>query len=219
MILSALVTSGPTIERIDPVRYLTNDSSGKQGYAIAKALADAGVKVTLISGPVHITPPTNVNLIKVESANQMHEASLQALPVDIAVCVAAVADWCVSDIAPQKLKKEPDQNELTLKLVKTPDILASLSTHKKRPKLVIGFAAESENIHENIKKKLASKGCDWIIANDISNNNVFGADDNEVHFVSHNTAQAWPRMAKVDVANNIVKKIEAFLSQEQTQAL
>jgi phosphopantothenoylcysteine decarboxylase/phosphopantothenate--cysteine ligase len=202
--LKALVTSGPTRERIDPVRFITNDSSGKQGHAIAAALSARGVDVTLISGPVNIPDPQGVKVIKVESAEQMLAACVAALPVDIAICAAAVSDWRPRDFSANKIKKQEGVDEMTINFVKNPDILKILSKHKQRPKLVIGFAAETENLIENAKEKIKNKGCDWILANDVSGD-VFGGDFNKVSLVKADSLEEWERMGKVEVAERLVE--------------
>lgn len=204
----ALVTAGPTVEPIDPVRFITNASSGKQGYAVAEALARAGADVTLVSGPVSLAPPSGVRLVKVNTAREMMDAAEAALPVSIAVCAAAVADWRVKETAAQKIKKGTGLPALALE--ENPDILATLAAHKtKRPTLVIGFAAETERLEDNARAKLAAKGCDWLLANDVSQG-VFGADDNTVHlFTRAGAHEAWPRMRKDAVARELVEKISA----------
>ncbi len=206
--MSALVTSGPTHEPIDPVRYIANRSSGKQGHAIAAALAAMGASVTLISGPVSIAPPSGVTLVPVETARDMMVAAERALPCDIAVCAAAVADWRASEDAGQKIKKTGDAPS-PLKLAENPDILASLSRHPfRRPKLVIGFAAETENVIPHARAKLAKKACDWVIANDVSaGTGVMGGDDNTVTLVSASGEDAWPIMSKQDVAARLATRI------------
>jgi phosphopantothenoylcysteine decarboxylase/phosphopantothenate--cysteine ligase len=209
--LRALVTSGPTRERIDPVRYLTNDSSGKQGHAIALALAKAGAEVTLVSGPVAIEDPEGVQVIKVESASDMLNACLASLPVDIAICAAAVADYRPATLLSEKLKKGAEEN-LTLQLVKNPDILATLSNHALRPKLVIGFAAETGNLHAHAREKLARKGCDAILANDVSlGSGVFGGEHNTVLWLTNTEISAWPFMSKQQVAEHLVSQIRRLL--------
>ena len=177
--LKALVTAGPTQEHIDPVRFITNKSSGKQGYALAKSLAKRGFQTTLISGPTNLQVDSDINLIKVKTANEMLKATQESLPVDVAIFSAAVADFKVKEIKNEKIKKH---NHLNLELEKNIDILDYISKHNSlRPKLVIGFAAETNDIHENAQKKLIEKNCDWIIANDISNNSIgFDSDFNEV---------------------------------------
>ncbi|MCE3233568.1 MAG: hypothetical protein K0R98_1825 [Rickettsiaceae bacterium] len=205
--LTALVTSGATRERIDPVRFISNDSSGKQGNAIAAALAAQGVDVTLICGVTTAPIPAGVKVIKAESAEEMLKACEAALPVDIAICAAAVADWRPEIIAQSKIKKQAGIDRLTINLVKTPDILSSISKHKKRPKLVVGFAAETENLLENAKAKLASKGCDWILANDVGQG-VFNSDENKVSLLKKTgEVEEWDRMSKADVAQRLVKLV------------
>lgn len=204
--LKAIVTSGPTRERIDPVRYISNDSSGKQGYAIADALAKNGVEVVLISGIVNIVAPDNVKLIKIETAHQMLAACEAELPADVAVFAAAVCDWRVENIAPNKLKKTDKTDNLTLNLIKNPDILANISSHTNRPKLVVGFAAETENLLENASCKLQKKGCDWIVANDVSQG-VFGSDNNKITLLTKNSHEEWDKMSKEEVAARLVTKI------------
>ena len=202
-----LVTSGPTHEPIDGVRYIANRSSGKQGHAIAGALARHGAQVTLISGPVSTPPPRGVRVIAVETAQEMLTASLSVLPCDIAICAAAVADWSVDNAGGHKLKKTDGQPpQLTFK--ENPDILATLSSHNQRPKLMIGFAAETQNVVEYAHQKRTRKGCDWILANDVgSDQPVFGADDNLIHFITAQGATSWPRMSKHDVAETLCQHI------------
>jgi phosphopantothenoylcysteine decarboxylase/phosphopantothenate--cysteine ligase len=202
----ALVTSGPTQEPIDPVRYIANRSSGKQGHAIAAALAAEGARVTLVSGPVAIPDPPGVTVVRVETAREMLAACEAALPADIAVCAAAVADWRVAAEAAQKLKKEPGAGAPTLAMALNPDILATLSKHARRPRLVIGFAAETERVVEHAQEKLARKGCDWIVANDVSGD-VMGGEENAVHLVTRAGVEDWPRMSKARVAARLVARI------------
>ena len=205
--LKALVTAGPTHEPIDPVRYIANRSSGKQGYAIASALAEAGADTVLVSGPVDLAAPARVKLVRVETARQMWAACEAELPADIAVCAAAVADWRPENAANAKIKKRDAVPNIAL--TENPDILAGLSHHaSKRPALVIGFAAETDDLIANAKAKLAAKGCDWIVANDVSGN-VMGGDRNHVHLLSANGADSWPEMAKAEVARNLVARIAA----------
>ena len=208
--LSALVTSGPTHEPIDPVRYIANRSSGKQGHAIAAALARAGARVTLISGPVAIEAPPGVTLVKVETAREMLAAAERALPADIAVCAAAVADWRAERDAAQKIKKTGEA-PAPLALAENPDILATLSRHPfRRPKLVIGFAAETENVVPYARAQRAKKGCDWIVANDVSpQTGVMGGDDNTVVLVTGTTEEAWPKLPKDQVAERLAGRIAA----------
>lgn len=211
--LRALVTAGPTREPIDPVRFISNQSSGKQGYAIAAALAQAGASTTLISGPVELAAPSGVRLIKVETAAQMLAACEGALPADIAVMTAAVADWRVANVGNQKIKKQAGALP-ALSLVENPDILATLSAHKTlRPKLMIGFAAETEKVIEHAKTKLTKKGCDWIVANDVSpSTGVMGGDYNTVHVVTASSADTWDRMPKREVAARLTARIAAHFA-------
>lgn len=207
----ALVTAGPTIEAIDPVRFLSNRSSGKQGYAIAAALAELGAEVTLVSGPTSLAAPAGVTRINVESAREMMAASEAALPLDVAVMVAAVADWRPTQEADEKLKKDKTGIP-AIDLTENPDILATLSKPgKKRPKLVVGFAAETENVEQHARAKIAKKGCDWIVANDVSGD-VMGGGENEVLLITKDGAQSWPRMAKDAVARKLAAEIAAALS-------
>jgi phosphopantothenoylcysteine decarboxylase/phosphopantothenate--cysteine ligase len=202
----AVVTSGPTQEPIDPVRYLANRSSGRQGHAIAAALADAGADVTLVSGPVEIPPPAGVATISVATAREMNAAVEKALPADIAVMAAAVADWRV-DAGKEKIKKDGGRPP-SLKLVENPDILAGLARHKSRPELLVGFAAETENVVTNAKAKLKKKGCDWIVANDVSpRTGVMGGTKNRVHLVTASGVEDWPEMSKAEVAKQLVARI------------
>ena len=208
--IKAILTAGPTYEPIDPVRYIANRSSGKQGYAIASALADAGAETTLISGPVELDPPARVKLVRVETARQMWAASEAELPADIAICAAAVADWRTESTSPSKLKKR--NTAPTLALVENPDILAGLSRHPSlRPKLVVGFAAETDNVVANAGMKRLAKGCDWIIANDVTANaqgaSVMGSDNNRVHLLTASGAEAWPELSKIEVARRLVDRI------------
>lgn len=207
----ALVTAGPTIEAIDPVRFLSNRSSGKQGYAIAAALAELGAEVTLVSGPTSLAAPAGVTRINVESAREMMAASEAALPLDVAVMVAAVADWRPTQEADEKLKKDKTGIP-AIDLTENPDILATLSKPgKKRPKLVVGFAAETEHVEQHARAKIAKKGCDWIVANDVSGD-VMGGGENEVLLITKDGAQSWPRMAKDAVARKLAAEIAAALN-------
>ena len=200
----AIVTAGPTHEAIDPVRFLGNRSSGKQGFAIAAALAEAGAQVTLIAGPVALATPAGVDRVDVTSARDMAAAVDAALPADIAVMVAAVADWRV-ETAGQKLKKSGDAPP-ALTLVENPDILASVGHHSRRPRLVIGFAAETTDLIANAAAKLAKKGADWIIANDVTEG-VFGSDNNHVHWVSAAGFEDWGAGSKAAIAARLVRAI------------
>lgn len=207
----ALVTSGPTHEPIDPVRYIANRSSGRQGHAIAAALAAAGAETILVSGPTDLPDPPGLSAVRVETAEEMLAACQQALPADIAVCAAAVADWRVADRANQKLKKGEDQRIPALTLAENPDILANLSqAGGDRPALVVGFAAETEKLVEHAQAKLAKKGCDWIVANDVSpERGTFGGADNQVTLIKagNGSGDAWPAMSKRQVADRLVAEI------------
>lgn len=204
-----LVTAGPTHEPIDPVRYIANRSSGKQGFAIAAAAANAGARVTLVAGPVHLKTPPGVDRIDVESAVEMADAVRQALPADAAVMVAAVADWRTRDVAGQKMKKRGSAPPALI-LEENPDILTNLSASEKRPRLVVGFAAETNDVLDNAKTKRKRKGADWIVANDVSGD-VMGGDRNAVHIVSSKGAETLPEMPKDDVARALVERIAEAL--------
>jgi phosphopantothenoylcysteine decarboxylase/phosphopantothenate--cysteine ligase len=207
----ALVTSGPTYEAIDPVRYLANRSSGKQGHAIAAALARAGAETVLVAGPTAEPDPPGVTVRRIESARDMLKACEAALPVEIAVCAAAVADWRV-EAAAQKLKKNGAPP--ALKLTENPDILKALSQPgNRRPRLVIGFAAETQDLIAQAQRKRATKGCDWIVANDVSPaSGVFGGDRNTVHVVDGNGVEDWPLLSKREVAERLAARIAAFFA-------
>jgi phosphopantothenoylcysteine decarboxylase/phosphopantothenate--cysteine ligase len=204
--MRALVTSGPTFEAIDPVRFIGNRSSGKQGHAIAAELARCGAEVTLVAGPTMLPDPPGVKTIHVTSAVEMLKACEKSLPADIAVCVAAVSDWRVKTPAKQKIKKGKTKVP-ALKLVENPDILHHLSHAKKRPKLVIGFAAETENLLKNAAAKRKKKGCDWIVANDVSGKKGFDAEENQVVLITAEGNQKWPKMSKDRVAEKLVERI------------
>ena len=209
---TALVTAGPTREPIDPVRYLTNRSSGTQGYAIATALAGLGAQVTLVSGPTALAAPAGVTRVSVETADEMLAAVQAALPSDVAVMTAAVSDWKAGSVAPGKLKKGAGEPE-PLKLAKTPDILATLAKGPKRPSLLIGFAAETEALWENAAAKLKSKGCDMIVGNDVTEDGVMGGTENRVTLFTAAGAEAWPRMSKTEVASKLAERIAAQLGE------
>lgn len=211
--LKLIVTSGPTHEPIDPVRYIANRSSGKQGHAIAEAAALAGAAVTLVSGPVNVSDPPGVAVVKVESARDMLAAVEAALPSDVAVFAAAVADWRTANNSKEKIKKT-GKGTPELELVENPDILATVAHRKsKRPKLVIGFAAETEHVVEHAKAKLARKGCDWILANDVSpETGIMGGDSNTIHLVTKTGVEDWPPQSKSEVASALVARIAATLN-------
>jgi len=211
-----LITSGPTHEPIDPVRYIANRSSGKQGNAIARAAAQAGAQVTLISGPVNLPDPPGVSVIKVETAQEMLAAVERALPADAAIFAAAVADWRVANAGGQKIKKKAGQATPDLSLVENPDILATVAKRKsQRPPLVIGFAAETENVVANAKAKLASKGCDWILANDVSpQTGIMGGDRNTVTLVTAAGPESWPAQSKDGVAHILIDRIAKEIAEK-----
>ncbi len=205
-----LITAGPTREPIDPVRYISNHSSGKQGYALAEAARRMGADVTLVSGPVSLDTPFGVKFIQVESADEMLAACENSLPADIAICAAAVADWKISNPAVNKLKKDKSGTPPSLSFAQNPDILQILSTSKNRPHIVVGFAAETENVVQNAKAKLVSKACDLIIANDVSAG-VFATNTNTVHVVSKSGVESWPQLLKVEVASRLMAHITRLL--------
>ncbi|MDQ0318575.1 phosphopantothenoylcysteine decarboxylase/phosphopantothenate--cysteine ligase [Pararhizobium capsulatum DSM 1112] len=209
----AIVTSGPTHEPIDPVRYIANRSSGKQGHAIAAELSQLGAEVTLVSGPVIIPDPKGVKVIHVERAEEMRDAVLSALPADIAVMVAAVADWRVASAAGNKIKKQPGETPPSLLLTENPDILKTVGHHAQRPKLVVGFAAETQNVAENGRSKLERKGADYIIANDVSpETGIMGGDRNRVKVIGKAGDEDWPEMDKQSVAEKIARLIASHFA-------
>ncbi|HEY2011176.1 MAG TPA: bifunctional phosphopantothenoylcysteine decarboxylase/phosphopantothenate--cysteine ligase CoaBC [Rhizomicrobium sp.] len=203
--VKALVTAGPTREPVDPVRFLGNHSSGKQGYAIAEALARAGADTTLISGPVELAAPGGVKLIRVVTAQEMLAACEAALPADVLVMAAAVADWRPDIAANSKIKKSADRVPL-IKLVENPDILATIAQGPRRPRLVIGFAAETDDVVANAVAKRTRKGVDWIIANDVSGD-VMGGDRNRIHLISESGMENWPDMTKTEVGARLAERI------------
>jgi phosphopantothenoylcysteine decarboxylase / phosphopantothenate---cysteine ligase len=209
----ALVTSGPTHEPIDPVRYIANRSSGRQGHAIAAALAALGARVTLVSGPVSVPDPVGVMVRHVESAREMLDQCQSALPADIAVFAAAVADWRVDNAAPGKIKKQPGVAAPSLSLVPNPDILATIAAAgPRRPGLVVGFAAETDDLMSNAQGKLARKNADWIVANDVSPaTGIMGGAENAVHIVSASGIESWDRMTKDEVATRLAQRIAQAL--------
>jgi len=210
--VKALVTAGPTQEPLDPVRYLANRSSGKQGYAIADALTHAGAETILVSGPVSIAPPSRVKLIRVETAREMLAACESVLPVDVAVCAAAVADWRPETAANGKIKKSAGAPPPFVALAANPDILATLSKGARRPSLVIGFAAETDNVIQHAQEKRARKGCDWIVANDVSpGTGTMGGEKNIVHLITANAIEDWPEMDKKDVGSRLAARIAETL--------
>ncbi len=209
----ALITSGPTHEPIDPVRYIANRSSGRQGHAIAAALAELGARVTLVSGPVSVPDPIGVAVKRVESARQMLDACQAALPADVAVFAAAVADWHVASAAAGKIKKVPGAAPPALELVANPDILATIAQPgPRRPRLVIGFAAETDDLMANAQAKRARKNADWIVANDVSPaTGIMGGEENVVHLITGDGVEDWPRLAKQEVARRLSARIATAL--------
>ena len=207
-----LVTSGPTSEPIDPVRFIANRSSGKQGHAIAAAAAAAGADVVLVSGPVAVPDPIGVTVVKVETARQMLNAVEKALPADAAIFAAAVADWRAAEPSTSKIKKQQGRTP-TLKLIENPDILSTIAHRKSgRPRLVIGFAAETDHVIANAKAKLAKKGCDWILANDVSPaTGIMGGDSNTIHLITPTAVESWPPQSKDDVARTLIERIATEL--------
>ena len=206
-----LVTAGPTHEAIDPVRYIANRSSGRQGFAIATAAAEMGAEVTLVAGPVHLVTPPGVIRIDVETAREMQAEVEKALPSDVAIMVAAVADWRAAEAPDQKIKKD-GKGIPPLNLTENPDILASLALHKERPGLLIGFAAETEKIVEHAQAKLSKKGCDWIVANDVSGD-VMGGANNAFHIVTRDGVESWPDSPKDVIARKLMERVADALAQ------
>lgn len=212
----AIVTSGPTREAIDPVRYISNRSSGKQGSEIANSLHENGFEVVFISGPDSSLPHEGMDIIQVNSAEEMLNATIRSLPADVFVSTAAVSDWKIAEYSQQKLKKINKSQSLSLNFVQNPDILHTISMiEKNRPKLVVGFAAETEDLKDNATQKLDRKGCDWILGNDIGTGaDIMGGEFNEILFLSHNDKEKWPKMSKKEVGNRLVDKILKYFDQE-----
>ena len=215
----AVITSGPTREAIDPVRYISNQSSGKQGHAIAQALAKLGAETILVSGPVALADPPGVKVVKINTAQELLAATLAALPADIAVCAAAVADWRVAQPANAKIKKSLYGPPPRFELVPNPDILATICKGEApRPKLVVGFAAETEAMLDNAQAKRKRKGCDWIVANDVSPAvGTFGSDSNTVHLLSDAGIESWPTMTKLEVADQLAQRIAQHFGQQAAE--
>lgn len=209
-----LITAGPTREPIDPIRYMSNRSTGKQGYAFAAKARDLGARVTLVTGPTALECPTAIEVIEVETAREMERSVKDALPADIAIFTAAVADWRVKGQADKKIKKGAKKDPPSLDLVENPDILKAVSNLKKgRPELVIGFAAETDNLISHAKAKLKRKGCDWIVANDVSDESgVMGKDCNSVHLLTGGAPEAWPKLSKEEVAERLLRRAAAKIS-------
>ncbi len=210
--VKALVTAGPTQEPLDPVRFIANRSSGKQGYAIAAALADAGAETTLVSGPVEIGAPSRVRLFKVQTAREMLAACESALPVDVAVFAAAVSDWRPEAAANSKIKKQESALPPQFKLAQNPDILVTIARAKNRPSLVVGFAAETDDVVAHATAKRIAKGCDWVVANDVSPaTGVMGGDNNTVHLITAKGVEDWPQMSKAEVGRRLASRIAQAL--------
>jgi phosphopantothenoylcysteine decarboxylase / phosphopantothenate---cysteine ligase len=213
-----LITAGPTREPIDPVRFISNHSSGKQGYAIARAAVELGAETVLVSGPVSLPIPPGVQMMPVETAREMLETCEGEIPADIAIFTAAVADWRVAHEASEKLKKT-DKGPPSLELAENPDILATISRHKLRPRIVVGFAAETSQVTDHAVQKLKKKGCDLIVANDVSaGSGVFGGDRNRVHLVSASGVESWPDMSKDEVARRLMERLVQMLPPEHKAA-
>jgi phosphopantothenoylcysteine decarboxylase/phosphopantothenate--cysteine ligase len=214
-----VITAGPTREPIDPVRYISNHSSGKQGYAIARAAVELGAETVLISGPVSIPIPPGAQMMPVETAEEMLAACEGEMPTDIAIFTAAVADWRVAGQAPEKLKKSGGGKPPVLTLAENPDILATISRRSPRPEIVVGFAAETERVTEHAAAKLKNKGCDLILANDVSvGSGVFGGDRNKVHLVSASGIESWPEMSKDEVAGRLMERLAQMLAPQRRAA-
>jgi phosphopantothenoylcysteine decarboxylase/phosphopantothenate--cysteine ligase len=213
---TAIVTSGPTFEAIDPVRFIGNRSSGKQGHALAKALADLGAKVTLVSGPTFVPDPPRCRVVRIESAREMLAAVEAALPADVFAAAAAVADWRAAETADAKIKKAAGSAPPRLDLVENPDILASVAKPGPcRPRLVIGFAAETEDVVDRAREKRRRKGCDWIVANNVApGTGTFGGDANSVHIVDAGGSESWPELTKDEVARRIAERVVRFFAAE-----
>ncbi len=208
----AIVTSGPTHEPIDPVRYIANRSSGTQGAAIARALAGLGAEVTFVTGPARAARPEGCRIVEVETARQMNDAVEAALPADIAICAAAVADWHVVGASDAKIKKDGSGRMPALEFAENPDILAGLAAHQQRPRLVVGFAAETNDVVAHARAKLARKGCDWIVANDVSpGTGIMGGDENAVVLITADSVEEWPRLRKDETARRLAARIAEVL--------
>jgi phosphopantothenoylcysteine decarboxylase/phosphopantothenate--cysteine ligase len=207
-----IITAGPTLEPIDPVRYIGNRSSGKQGYALAAAAVARGAETVLISGPTNLPAPAGARIRAVETAEQMLAAATGELPADIAIFAAAVADWRISNVSQEKIKKTAATKVPSLLLAETPDVLASVARHRKRPRLVVGFAAETQNVVANAKAKLIGKGADLIIANDVSaRSGVMGGERNRVHIISADGVESWPDLSKEEVASRLMDRFAQSL--------
>ena len=209
--LKAIVTAGPSLEKIDPVRFISNFSTGRQGYEIANSLAAFGAKTILISGPTNIEAAKNVEVIEVMSGKEFLQHSIDNLPCDIFISVAAISDWRIKKTQKNKIKKN---NIRDIEFILNDDVLKNISSHKKKPKLVIGFSAETKNLLKNTKKKLIEKGCDWILANEVTDDNAFLSDKNKIYFFDQKKVHEWPKMRKRMVALKLTKKIVSFFKKK-----
>ena len=209
--LKAIVTAGPSLEKIDPVRFISNFSTGRQGYEIANSLAAFGAKTILISGPTNIEAEKNVEVIEVMSGKEFLQHSIDNLPCDIFISVAAISDWRIKKTQKNKIKKN---NIRDIEFILNDDVLKNISSHKKKPKLVIGFSAETKNLLKNTKKKLIEKGCDWILANEVTDDNAFSSDKNKIYFFDQKKVHEWPKMRKRMVALKLTKKIVSFFKKK-----
>ena len=213
--LKAIVTAGPSVEKIDPVRFLSNFSSGQQGYEIADSLNKFGAETTLISGPTILEPPEGVKFIKVESGKDFFESAKKNLPCDIFISVAAISDWYVKKVSKNKIKKKIIEKFDTIDFSLNEDVLKYISSHKLKPRLVVGFSAETENLIKNTKNKLNEKGCDWMLGNEITENNAFSSDKNKIFFFDDKKVSEWPKMKKNMVALKLTKKIVSFFKKNK----
>lgn len=211
-----IITAGASIETIDPVRFLSNFSSGIQGYEIAKSLSSLGANIILISGKTHLEEPDNLNFIQAQSAKDFYNKVISNLPCDVFISAAAISDWKIDKISKEKIKKGEKKN-LNLILKKNIDILENIGNHENRPRLIIGFSAETSYLIKNSKSKLKKKNCDWIIANDVSEGQVFGSKYNKVSFISKNKTENWPKMRKSTIAKKISKKIVYFFKENKLE--
>jgi len=213
--LKAVVTAGPSVEKIDPVRFLSNFSSGKQGYEIADCLVKFGADTTLISGPTYLDPPKGVKCIQVKSGKDFFEFTKKNLPCDIFISVAAISDWYIKKINKNKIKKTRNGKFSSINFSLNEDVLKYITSHKAKPKLVIGFSAETENLIKNTKKKFEEKGCDWMLGNKITRDNAFSSDKNKIFFFDNKSISEWPKMKKNMVALKLTKKIVSFFKKNK----
>ena len=211
--LKAIVTAGPSVEKIDPVRFISNFSTGMQGYEIAKCLRDFGAKTILISGPTKLSPPSDIKLLNVQTGKDFYEKVISNLPCEIFISVAAISDWKASLYSKQKIKKN-SKSFLDLQFSKNIDVLKKISDHKKRPLLIIVFSEETNYLLRNTKKKLLEKNCDWIIANKITKDNGFGDVKNTISVIQKDNVEEWPSMSKARIAKKITKKIVNYFKKK-----